>query len=33
LAEGGADVIWIESMSSLEEVAAAEAARATGLPV
>ena len=34
LAEGGADVIWIETMSSLEEVAAAaEAARATGLPV
>ena len=30
LAEGGADVIWIETMSSLEEVAAAEAARATG---
>ena len=34
LAEGGADVIWIETMSSLEEVAAAaEAARATSLPV
>ena len=34
LAEGGAEVIWIETMSSLEEVAAAaEAARATGLPV
>lgn len=34
LAEGDADVIWIETMSSLEEVAAAaEAARATGLPV
>ena len=34
LAEGGADVIWVETMSSLEEVAAAaEAARATGLPV
>ena len=34
LAEGGAEVIWIETMSSLEEVAAAaEAARKTGLPV
>jgi len=34
LAGGGAEVIWIETMSSLEEVAAAaEAARATGLPV
>ncbi len=34
LADGGAEVIWIETMSSLEEVAAAaEAARATGLPV
>ena len=34
LAEGGAEVVWIETMSSLEEVAAAaEAARATGLPV
>jgi 5-methyltetrahydrofolate--homocysteine methyltransferase len=34
LSEGGAEVIWIETMSSLEEVAAAaEAARATGLPV
>ena len=34
LAEGGAEVIWIETMSSLEEVAAAaEAARTTGLPV
>lgn len=34
LAEGGAEVIWIETMSSLEEVAAAaEAGRATGLPV
>jgi len=34
LARGGAEVIWIETMSSLEEVAAAaEAARATGLPV
>ena len=34
LAEGGAQVIWIETMSSLEEVAAAaEAARTTGLPV
>jgi methionine synthase I (cobalamin-dependent) len=34
LAEGGAEIIWIETMSSLEEVAAAaEAARATGLPV
>ncbi len=34
LAEGGVDVIWIETMSSLEEVAAAAAgAAATGLPV
>ena len=34
LAEGGAEIIWIETMSSLEEVAAAaEAGRATGLPV
>jgi methionine synthase I (cobalamin-dependent) len=34
LAEGGAEALWIETMSSLEEVAAAaEAARATGLPV
>ncbi len=34
LAEGGAEVIWIETMSSLEEVAAAaEAGRATSLPV
>ena len=34
LAEGGAEVIWIETMSSLEEVAAAtEAARTTSLPV
>ena len=34
MAEGGAEVIWIETMSSTEEVAAAaEAARATGLPV
>ena len=34
LAEGGAEVIWIETTSSLEEVAAAvEASRATGLTV
>ena len=34
LAKGGAEVIWIETMSSLEEVAAAaEAARAAGLPI
>lgn len=34
LAEGGADALWIETMSSTEEVAAAaEAARTTGLPV
>ena len=34
LAEGGADVLWIETMSSMEEVAAAaEAAKTTGLPV
>tara|TARA_B100001093_G_scaffold359714_1_gene344427 strand:+ start:203 stop:697 length:495 start_codon:yes stop_codon:yes gene_type:complete len=34
LAEGGADVMWIETMSSIEELAAAaEAARATGLPI
>jgi methionine synthase I (cobalamin-dependent) len=34
LAEGGVDVLWIETMSSNEEVAAAiEAAKATGLPI
>ena len=34
LAEGGVDVLWIETMSSTEEVAAAiEAARKTGLPI
>ena len=34
LAEGGVDVLWIETMSSKEEVAAAiEAAKATGLPI
>jgi 5-methyltetrahydrofolate--homocysteine methyltransferase len=34
LVEGGADVLWIETMSSREEVEAAiEAASATGLPV
>ena len=34
LAEGGVDVLWIETMSSNEEVAAAiEAARPTGLPI
>lgn len=34
LAEGGADVMWIETMSSREEVEAAiEAAKTTGLPV
>jgi len=34
LAEGGADMLWIETMSSTEEVAAAvRAARSTGLPV
>ena len=34
LAAGGAEVIWVETMSSLEEVAvAAEAAHTTGLPV
>lgn len=34
LAEGGAEILWIETMSSLEEVAAAaEAGRATGLAV
>ncbi|MDA8986403.1 homocysteine S-methyltransferase family protein, partial [Luminiphilus sp.] len=34
LADGGADVLWIETMSSTEEVAAAtEAAKTTGLPV
>ena len=34
LAEGGADALWIETMSSTEEVAAAaEAARKTGLPI
>jgi len=33
LADGGADVPWIETMSSSEEVnAAAEAATAVGLP-
>jgi methionine synthase I (cobalamin-dependent) len=33
LAEGGADVLWIETMSSLDEVrAAVEGARTTGLP-
>lgn len=33
LAEGGADVLWIETMSSVEEVtAASEAAATTGLP-
>lgn len=33
LAEGGADVLWIETMSSVEEVrAAAEGAATTGLP-
>ena len=34
LAEGGVDVLWIETMSSNEEVAVAiEAAKATGLPI
>ena len=34
LAEGGADALWIETMSSTEEVAAAaDAAKKTGLPV
>ncbi|MBI1779348.1 MAG: betaine--homocysteine S-methyltransferase [Proteobacteria bacterium] len=34
LAEGGVDVLWIETMSAREEVAAAaEAAAATGLPI
>ena len=34
LAEGGADILWIETMSSEEEAAAAiEAAGATGLPI
>jgi methionine synthase I (cobalamin-dependent) len=34
LAAGGVDVLWVETMSSTEEVAAAlEAARSTGLPV
>ena len=34
LADGGVDVLWIETMSSQEEVAAAiEAAKTTGLPV
>ncbi|MDC0062553.1 betaine--homocysteine S-methyltransferase [Candidatus Puniceispirillum sp.] len=34
LAEGGVDLLWIETMSSTEEVAAAiEAAKATGLPI
>lgn len=34
LADGGADVIWIETMSSLEEVSAAVAgAKTTGLPI
>ena len=34
LAEGGADMLWVETMSSFEEVdAAIEAARGTGLPV
>ena len=34
LAEGGVDVLWIETMSAKEEVAAAaEAAKTTGLPV
>ncbi len=34
LVEGGVDVLWIETMSSTEEVAAAiEAARKTGLPI
>ena len=34
LAEGGADILWVETMSSLEEVkAAVDATKATGLPV
>ncbi|MED5313708.1 MAG: betaine--homocysteine S-methyltransferase [Pseudomonadota bacterium] len=34
LAEGGADMLWVETMSSLEEVRAAiDAAKTTGLPV
>src|SRR5271155_4077084 len=34
LARGGADIIWIETMSSIEETEAAVAgARATGLPI
>ena len=34
LAKGGADVLWIETISSFEELdAACEAARATGLPI
>lgn len=34
LAKGGADLLWIETMSSLEEVEAAiDAAKSTGLPV
>ena len=34
LADGGADILWIETMSSVEEVeAAVEAAKGTGLPV
>jgi S-methylmethionine-dependent homocysteine/selenocysteine methylase len=34
LAEGGADLLWVETMSSLEEVSAAiDAAKRTGLPV
>ena len=34
LADGGVDILWIETMSSNEEVAAAiEAAKATGLPI
>ena len=34
LAEGGVDMLWIETVSSTEEIAAAlEAAKATGLPV
>lgn len=34
LAEGGADVIWIETMSSLEELTAAvKGAKTTGLPI
>ena len=34
LAEGGVDMLWVETMSSLEEVKAAmDAAAATGLPV